>query len=370
MYKLAADLLYAMWVFYTELAFYLVLGFFFAGVLYVLFPEKTVKKHLGGRTISSVFKAALLGVPLPLCSCGVLPTAFSLKKQGASNEATTSFLISTPQTGIDSILVTYAFLGPVFAVIRPIAALISGIAGGFLVNRLDNGTPSPSSSVGSSNGVNRDQNLKERIRTMASYAFYKFPSEIARWLVIGIILAGLISYFLPDDFFTRYLDSEILTMLIFLVVGIPFYTCSTGSVPIAAALLMKGLSPGAAFVFLMAGPATSIASITLILKILGRRLAVIYIGTIVIFSLVFGFILNYLSKLFPQTASMMPHYHGSEAGLWNTGWAVLLSLILLNVFARQLLQQFRKTPEVTMSEQKPETVKCAHCREKDMGDRE
>ncbi|MDE5959958.1 MAG: permease, partial [Muribaculaceae bacterium] len=122
------EFLATFWAMLCEMAPYLLLGFLFAGMLHAFLPASFYNRHLGRPGFWSVAKAAMFGVPLPLCSCGVIPTAMSMRRQGASRAATVSFLISTPQTGVDSILATGSLLGWPLALIRPIAAFATALA--------------------------------------------------------------------------------------------------------------------------------------------------------------------------------------------------------------------------------------------------
>lgn len=266
---------------------YLLLGFLIAGILHVFVPKMFYAKYLSRNNKLSVLWAALLGVPLPLCSCGVIPTAVGLKNEGASKGAVASFLIATPQTGIDSILATFSLMGLGFAITRPVAALVTGVCGGFLVNRLvkDNKgeyVTEASCQVESGN----------RLWLVFKYAYFDMIQDIGLRLTIGLLVAALINVAVPDEFFLSFGKQPLLQMLIILVVAVPMYICSTGSIPVAAALMMKGLSPGAALVMLMAGPAVNIASILVVRKSMGSRFTWIYLLTIVGFSILFGVLIN------------------------------------------------------------------------------
>ncbi len=234
-----------------EMAPYLLLGFLIAGVLHVFVPQRFYANYLSRNNKFSVLWAALLGVPLPLCSCGVIPTAIGLRNEKASKGAIASFLIATPQTGIDSILATFSLMGLGFAIIRPVAALITGVCGGLLVNRL----------------VREDD--RNRIWRVLRYAYYDMLRDIGLRLLIGLIVAALIQVAVPDEFFLSFGSQPLLQMLVILIIAVPMYICSTGSIPVAAALMMKGLSPGAALVMLMAGPAVNLASILVVHKSMG-----------------------------------------------------------------------------------------------------
>ncbi len=285
----------ASWETLREMAPYLLFGFFVAGVLSVMIQPEVVERHLGGRGLWQVIKAALLGVPLPLCSCGVIPVAASLRRHGAGRGATTSFLISTPQTGIDSILVTFSLLGPVFAVFRPIVSFFSGLVGGLLVSYfgVENGSKAENHSVCEEECCTGLQEHNRLVRALR-YGFVTLPRDLNKALIIGILLAGLISAIVPEDYFSTILGGGIVSMLIMMVAGIPVYVCATASVPITAALIAKGVSPGAALVFLMTGPATNAATITTIWKIMGKRTAVIYLGTVAGSAIAAGLLLDHI----------------------------------------------------------------------------
>jgi uncharacterized membrane protein YraQ (UPF0718 family)/copper chaperone CopZ len=326
-----------------EMSPYLLLGFLFAGMLYVWFPRKKVYRYLGKPNSASVLNAALIGIPLPLCSCGVIPTGISFYNSGASKGSSVSFLISTPQTGMDSIMVTYSLLGLPMAIIKPIIALFTGLLGGILTNLFSKNKPGSESlkneSVNEENGKNRS------LTGMLRYAFVEFLEDIAKWLVIGLLLAALIDVLIPDSFFTAYLGNEYLEMLLILVAAIPLYVCATGSIPIAAMLMLKGLSPGAAIVFLMAGPATNAATITVIGKVFGKKTLFFYLFSIITGALFFGIIVN---NFLPREWFTNPlqffhtehHEHGFLPYWLQVGSSVLLSLLVLNALIRKYGRKF------------------------------
>lgn len=315
------------WAVFAEMSPYLLFGFFVAGLMAMFVSRRMVERHLGGSGLMPVFKASLFGVPLPLCSCGVIPVAMSLNKQGASRGATVAFLLSTPQTGVDSILVTYSLLGPVFAIFRPLAALVTGFIGGVLVNvfgdrpeagdrRLEAGNHQPDPVVP----------LGKRIVDGLKHGFVTLPRNIGKPLLIGLVVAGVISALVPDDFFADRLGKGLPAMLVMMVIGIPIYVCASASVPVAAALILKGLSPGAALVFLMTGPATNAAGLATIWNALGRRAAILYLGTVAACSLIGGFLLDSLiSNVGVQSAV---HIHNMGPGLIQQASAIVLLAIL------------------------------------------
>jgi len=359
------DFLSELYYLSAEMAPYLLLGFLFAGILHIYIRKETIAKHLGGSGLKQSLYAALLGIPLPLCSCGVIPTGISFFKDGASKPATVSFLISTPQTGVDSIMVTYSLLGWPLAVIRPIVALFTGVAGGLLTGKIAKKDDQKSTMLESSN----EEIKGNRFMAMLRYAFIEFMEDIAKWLVIGLAIAALIAVLLPDDFFTMYMHNSLLSMLLVLVASAPLYVCATGSVPIAAVLMMKGLSPGAALVFLMAGPATNAATMTVIGKAMGRRTLIAYLASIIIGSLFFGMVIDLFLPASLFTAAFVHEGHGEH---FLPEWFKLLSLVLLIIFAGYaLLRKYgiikKKKAETTIDMSDKIKVKvggmtCNHCK--------
>ena len=286
------NVLQEIWTLVNEMSPYLLLGFGIAGLLHVFVPARLYHRYLGKNDFRSVVWAALIGVPLPLCSCGVIPTAMSLRKEGASKGATTSFLIATPQTGVDSILATASLLGIPFAILRPIAALATALFGGELVTLATR--DEPNESIRHHEEEQAKGSFWKRCLEALEYGFVDMIEDIGKWLVIGLIVAGLITVFVPDDFFLRFADMPIVSMLVMLAVAIPMYVCSTGSIPIAVALMLKGITPGAALVLLMAGPASNMASILVIRKGLGKKALWIYLLSITLGAIAFGLGVDYL----------------------------------------------------------------------------
>jgi uncharacterized membrane protein YraQ (UPF0718 family) len=320
------------WATMGRMSPYLLFGFAVAGILKILIPTSFVQKHLSGKGIRPVFWASLFGVPLPLCSCSVIPVSMSLHKQGASKGATIAFLLSTPQTGVDSIFVTLSLLGPVFMVARPVIALITGVIGGVAVNLFDR----------RDFAITKDQDEedssgnKSKLITGFRHAFVVLPRDIGTAMLAGLIIAAIISIAVPDDFFTEKIGSGLGEMILMMLVGIPLYVCATASVPIAAALIAKGLSPGAALVFLMTGPATNAASFVIIWKILGRRTAIIYILTVAVCALASGLLLD---AMFSDLGSQIhSHYHEMA----TTPLQHISAVILLVVLAFGIYKKYRK----------------------------
>ncbi len=287
-------------------AVYVLFGILVGGLLKVFLNPSMVAHHLGNGRVASVLKAALLGVPMPLCSCGVLPAAASLKRQGANNGATAAFLISTPESGVDSIAVSYALLDPVMTVARPlagvVAAVTAGVAENMAANPATHAAPSPDLSCpvdGCCDGIDcppeshaKHHSWSQKLLSGLRYAFGPLWADLAGWFLVGLLLAGVITALVPENVMTTYLGGGITSMLLMLVVGIPIYICATSSTPVAAALILQGVSPGAALVFLLAGPATNITSLTVVLKILGKRATAIYLSTIAITAVLSGLALD------------------------------------------------------------------------------
>ncbi|MCL2805552.1 MAG: permease [Treponema sp.] len=330
---------------FNEMSPYLLAGFLFAGFLKAFIPNEKYIGFIAKSDFRSVLWATFAGIPLPLCSCGVIPTAISLHKEGASKGAAISFLTSAPQTNIQSIMATYSLLGLPFAVIRPLAAFISSLMGGLLVNKFQKNTPKDET-AGKCN--KEDKKQKNKIIQIFHYGFVELLQDIGKWLIIGIIIAGLLVVFLPDDLFSAYLSNPILNMLIVLVIALPSYTCTMGAIPMAAVLMMKGLSAGAAFVFLLAGPVTSIATMTVIGKTLGKRTLIIYLLNIVINALLFGLVIDYLlpAAWFDMsiiTDNLLCDSGIKEFSLFKTICSVVLAGLLINAFIQKLLVSKKKT---------------------------
>ena len=281
----------------SEMSVYLLFGFFVAGIISIFISQEVVERHLGRKGIGSVLKASLFGIPLPLCSCGVIPVSVSLHKHGASKGSTIAFLLSTPQTGVDSILVTLSLLGPVFAIFRPAVALVTGLIGGSLVDvfgdKSNVQTPEPEK-CHEACCCAHNKKMSGKLAAAMRFAFINLPRDIGRPMLVGLFVAALISAFVPKDFFVEKLGTGIFAMVVMMFLGIPVYVCATASVPVAAALMMKGLTPGAAMVFLMTGPATNAASLATIWKSLGGRTAIIYMLTVAGCALLSGITLDYI----------------------------------------------------------------------------
>ncbi len=322
MWQQLVDIPINFWQVLGEMAPYLLFGFFVAGILSVVLSADTIEKHLGGRGIWPILKASALGVPLPICSCGVIPVSAAIRRHGAGKGPTTAFLISTPQTGVDSILVTYSLLGPVFAIYRPIAALISGLIGGMAVSAFDPednqaDPPKEACTEACCTGVDTHGRLYRAL----AYGFGTIPRDIAGALLVGLLIAALASALVPADFFTKHMSGGVVQILLLMLLGIPIYMCATASIPIAAGLIMAGVSPGAAFALLVTGPATNAATISTVWKVLGRRTCLIYVGTMVMAAFFGGLLLNQLVTTKQVTDAM---HHD-----WMPTWVKTVAAIAL-----------------------------------------
>ncbi len=318
------------WLIIGQMSPYLLLGFLTAGVLNVLISPEWIERHLGGKGVWPIAKASAFGVPLPICSCSVIPIAASLHRHGASKGATTAFLISTPQTGIDSIFVTFSFLGPVYTVFRPVVALLSGVLGGGLVDVADSDdqSPRPEECQDDCCAGREGHNWLARV---FHYGFVTLARDISRALLVGLVIAAGITALVPKDFFAEQLGGVlaggIVAMLVMMLLGIPVYVCATASVPVAAALIAKGVSPGAALVFLMTGPATNAATIATVWKTMGRRTAGLYLLSVGASAVGAGLLLDLLFDAGGMTPKAM---HMDMLPTWAqiASAAVLLAVML------------------------------------------
>lgn len=351
------------WQLLLEASVFVLFGLVVSGLLRVFLSPHAVVRHFGQGRFRSVFKAALLGIPIPLCSCGVLPAAVAMKKQGANNGATTAFLISTPESGVDSIAVTWALLDPLMTVARPVSAFVTAVAAGIAENlfsyRSEAADPAPPDLKcpvdGCCDGLDCDpethrnhHNLWEKIRAGLGYAFTDVWQDMAGWFFVGLLLAGAISALVPDDVLVRYLGGGLPAMLLMLAFGIPFYICATASTPIAAALILKGVSPGAALVFLLAGPATNMASLTVLTGVLGKRATAIYLLAIALCSVLLGWSLDVIYSATGMSAQALVGEAAEIMPSWSQ-WAGAIGLLLISAMpaGRRLARWFEETNPLT-----------------------
>lgn len=356
------------WRLLKEMAPYLLFGFLIAGILNLLIPREKVYKHLSGQRISSVIKSALFGIPLPLCSCGVIPVAAYLRKEGASKGSTVSFLASTPTTGVDSILATYSLMGPLFAIIRPIAALVAGIFGGVFTNLADRSLekksmPSQEFSCNlCSNPTPHSHSFSRRIRYVIHYAFFDLVEDVGKWLFIGLLLGGVISFLVPGNLVEQYLGRPIIAYPLMLLIAIPLYVCATGSIPIASSLVLKGMSPGAGLIFLIAGPATNTATLSFVGGKLGKKTLFVYLSVIIITALLFGLLLDTL-WLGSEQGMRMPMGGMTMLPNWlkNITSAILVALLLFALI-KNISFPYKGRKATSMGKiYKIPDMNCKHC---------
>ena len=351
----------------NEMSPYVLLGFLIAGILHAFVKESTLTRHLSGNGWKSVIKAAAIGIPLPLCSCGVLPTAVSLRRQGASKAATTSFLIATPQTGVDSIAATYSLLGLPFALIRPVAALTGAFFGGLAVGKFSPDQDNNNSQKVSHSEDKKSDSILKQLKESVKYGFFDMVDSMGKWLFIGLVIATLITIFVPDSFFVGLRQYPLVAMLAVVLIAVPMYICATGSIPIAMSLMLKGLSPGVAFVMLMAGPAANFASILILDKTQGRKATAIYVGSVIITAIAFGLVIDLLlpASWFSINAVTEGHNAHTHLGWFETVCSVVLGSLLLFSFIKNLVLKlkFKNISQNDMTRTyKIEGMNCSHCK--------
>ena len=325
---------------FTESAPFLLLGMFIAGLIHQWVPNKWVQKALGGK--SSVFNAAIIGAPLPLCSCSVIPVAMGIRRSGASKASTASFLVSTPETGVDSIGITYALMGPVMAIARPIAAIFSAVITGVVIKLFakDEAQVQPQDtqiaikSCCSSKKL-EGPSLPQRIISIFTFGYGQLLRDFMLWFLIGLSFAALITTYVPADFLSQY-GQGVLAMLVIVLISIPMYMCATASTPIAMGLLLSGITPGAALVFMLTGPATNIATLMVIRDELGTKELLLYLLSISLSALAAGLALDYLINYFDWQLQLS---HGQHEGMLGTVYQVS-AIILAVLLAVQLYRQY------------------------------
>lgn len=354
---------------FVEMAPFLLLGFLFAGMLHVWVPKSLYIPKLNKSNFKSVLYSALLGIPLPICSCGVIPTAVALHKEGASKGATVSFMVSTPATGIDSILATYSLLGLPFAILRPIAAFFTSLFGGILTNVLTKNEHkiafcknelhndccnshseqkhkcschhnAKNMQIKNDNEKCQSATFYSKLKDTFEYGFLDLLPEISKWLLVGLLLGALIAAFVPNEIFVSLQKYPVLCMVTVLLISMPMYTCSTGSIPLALALMAKGISPGAALVLLMAGPATSFASMTVVGKAFGKKTLIAYVLSIGIGAFAFGlFVDKFMADIFIKPIAVLTSdFSGESFSIFSYICAILLMVFIVYGFISQKLK--------------------------------
>lgn len=352
--------------FYNEIAVYLLLGLGVAGLLHVFFPEEMVRRHLGRGTFLSVIKSTAVGIPLPLCSCGVVPVAASLRKSGASRGATVAFLTSTPQIGADSFLVTYSLLGPLFALFRITAAFITALVAGTAVNLLVQEEAKVSPATAPFPSLRSTETSFDRLKGLPGHIEFAILGPIANSLIAGILLAGAITALVPSTVFDQVFGNRYVSMGLMLLVGIPMYVCASASTPIAASLVFKGMSPGSALVFLLTGPATNMVTIATVTRTLGKKTAAIYLTAIAVISVGMGLLLD--AFLAGRAADLVVrHVHGDmlPSRLLLSGSALLTLLLLIYYFERLVRPILRRGKGASLMSEKiilpVRGMTCMHC---------
>lgn len=351
---LLRNVLDAVFILVAASAPYLLIGFVLAGLIKAILPEHKIYRYLGGNQFTAVALASLLGVPIPLCSCSVLPVAMSLRRSGASKGATTSFLISTPETGLDSIGITYALLDPLMTIARPLAALVTALSTGTCVNLLvrqgwdrdpeelppdtasmhhhdhtdDSSPPSP-----------KRRNLRTLTRETFSYAFGPLLDDLAPWFLVGFFVSGLVVLVVPADFFGSVIPTGWASSVLMVLIGTPIYICAAAATPVAVSLIVKGLDPGAALVLLLVGPATNATTMLVIARLLGRRVLAVHLFGVISCALILGALLNMLyatlgSDLSTLAASTVTE-HASAVSILSA--VVLLGLLFRSVIRIRLI---------------------------------
>jgi uncharacterized membrane protein YraQ (UPF0718 family)/copper chaperone CopZ len=357
------------WSLCIQMSPFLLLGMFVSGLISIFVNSRLILKHIGSKNFLSILKSTVLGIPIPLCSCGVIPVAATLRDSGASKGSTVSFLVSTPQTGVDSIFLTYGMLGPVFALFRPLAAFVSGIFSGMVINSFDDDTHHHLPDGESVSHVKKP--FVERLKSGLKYGFLTLPSDIVVPLFQGLVIAAAIAIFLPPDFIAEYFSSNSFIMLfMMLAVSLPIYVCATASIPIAVVLMAKGVSAGAVFVFLMAGPATNASSIAVVKNILGQKTMYYYLLLISFTAILFGFIFDSFIPIGPPAMSGVSHVHATD-GYGSLLLTILFVLILVNAYVYKRKGEVPKTAESETEFDASQDrlsimvdgMTCSHCKE-------
>jgi uncharacterized membrane protein YraQ (UPF0718 family) len=307
---------------------YLLLGFLLSGILSVILPVRWVKRHLARRGTRSVLKSAMLGVPLPLCSCGVIPVAAWMRRHGASKGAVGAFLLSTPQTGVDGFVVAMGLLGLGMALYNFFAAFVSGVLMGLILN-LFRDPP-----AGAEEDCEPETARPPLPLRILRHGFVTIAGDIAVPLAFGVLASGIISGLVDENQFAVY-GSGWAAKLAVVAVATPLYVCDTASLPVAASMLAAGLSPGTVFVFLMAGPATNAATYLTVGKLLGRREMFAYLGGAIVLALAMGFLLDAVAPVLPPIEAAC--LHGEETPLWRGAAAVILAAVLIHGKLRRSL---------------------------------
>lgn len=330
---------------FTESAPFLLLGMLIAGMINQWIPRTWVEKTLGGK--SSILNAALIGAPLPLCSCSVIPVAMGIRRSGASKASTASFLVATPETGVDSIGITYALMGPIMAVARPIAAIVSALVAGCLVlwfgKREEQSEPLLQSNTPSScchKTVVAPSTISEKIQAVFVFGYGQLLRDFMLWFLVGLFFAALVTTLVPVGFLNQYAQG-IGAMLVVVLISIPMYVCATASTPIAVGLLLSGITPGAALVFMLTGPATNIATLMVIKNELGKRELALYLCAIICSAVISGLVLDALFDQFNWQLQLSHGEHSDMLGIFYQGCALVLAGLIVYQLQKMLLPKLK-----------------------------
>jgi len=342
----------------NAMSFYILVGLLIAGVLKQLIPENFISAQLGQSKVSSVVKATVFGIPMPVCSCSVIPLAKSLQKEGASKGSVQSFLIATPITGADSIMATYSFFGWIFTIYRVFTSIVIAIITGIIQNYVDKKEEKQLATMSFS--VNKPQEVQEvivqtncsssccstkssnskfSIKQSFNYAFNILFKDIYIGLFLGLIIGGLFTTFLPKEVLEPLFKYEFLTYLAVLIISLPLYVCATASLPIAAAFLLSGMSSGGVFVFLSAGPATNSITMGVVASMFGKKSLFIYVGVIAILSIFFGYIFD---TFFSDLEVFDLHSHAEHTSLLDTVSSIILFALIFYYFFNSRLKKFKR----------------------------
>ncbi len=339
------EFIHALWKFLTLSAPYLLFGLFFAGLIHQYVSVDTIKKWFGGNKFTGVVKASLIGVPLPLCSCSVIPAAVTLKKNGASNGATSGFLIATPESGVDSILVTWGMMDPLMTIVRPIAAFASAFFAGILqiVFKTDIDVPKEeeTKSCCASTSCGSEKKKENKLLKAIKYAYVDLLEDIALWLTFGILVGALVDVFVPADIFSQF--DGFTARIAFILIGVPVYICASASTPIAASLILKGLSPGTALIMLMVGPATNISNLLVLQKYMGKKAVIINIIAISVTALAFSFGVDWLYQTLNLPLDFkITHEHEHSSMILNVLTGVFVLLLFVALMKREILPRLER----------------------------
>jgi hypothetical protein len=329
----------AAWLLLEEMSPYLLLGFLMAGLLRAALTPAMIRRHMGRPGLGQILKASLIGVPLPLCSCGVIPVGLSIRRQGGSRGATAAFLAATPQTSVTSIVATWALLGPIVTFVRILAAVLSGVLAGLFIEWTYPHEASLTEEDIHGQPTDTPAPTESFWRKLWRHGFVVLPRDIARPFAVGLLLAALLTVLIPPGFFQGRVPSGLLSYMVMLAVGLPIYVCSTGSLPLALSFLHMGFSPGSALVFLVAGPATNAATLATLWTRIGRRGTLLYLLAIAIAALFAGFLTDLLWRgewVHPLSSAHAHHAPVGEWRLWlsRLGGAALLLLLLPGLWER------------------------------------